>query len=114
MFGCGGNRDKEKRPIMGAISGEIADFTVLTSDNPRYEEPMEILWQIEKGLKGKTDRYVIVQERAEGIKYALGIAQKGDVVLLAGKGSEKYQEVFGIKRPFCDKDYVDEFLRSRK
>ncbi|MBR0189857.1 MAG: UDP-N-acetylmuramoyl-L-alanyl-D-glutamate--2,6-diaminopimelate ligase [Clostridia bacterium] len=114
LFGCGGNRDKEKRPIMGAISGEIADFTVLTSDNPRYEEPMEILWQVEKGIVEKTDRYVIVQERAEGIRYALDMAKKGDIVLLAGKGSEKYQEVFGIKRPFCDKDYVDGYLRRKK
>ena len=114
VFGCGGNRDTGKRPIMGAISGELADFTVLTSDNPRYEEPMEILWQIEKGLIEKTDRYVIVQERAEAIKYALESAEKGDIVLLAGKGSEKYQEVFGIKHPFCDKDYVDEFLRRKK
>lgn len=114
LFGCGGNRDKEKRPIMGAISGEIADFTVLTSDNPRYEEPMEILWQVEKGIAEKTDRYVIVQERAEGIRYALDMAKKGDIILLAGKGSEKYQEVFGIKRPFCDKDYVDGYLRRKK
>ena len=114
LFGCGGNRDRDKRPIMGAISGEIADFTVLTSDNPRYEEPMEILWQVEKGIAEKTDRYVIIQERAEGIRYALGLAQKGDIILLAGKGSEKYQEVFGIKRPFNDKDYVEEYLRRKK
>ena len=113
VFGCGGNRDKGKRSVMGAISGEYADFTVLTSDNPRYEEPMEILWQIERGVKEKTDAYVIVQDRAEGIKYALSAAKKGDVVLIAGKGSEKYQEVFGIKRPFCDKDYVNGILRRR-
>ncbi len=114
VFGCGGNRDKEKRPVMGKISGEIADFTVLTSDNPRYEEPMEILWQIERGVSEKTDGYVIVQERAEGIAYALDMAKKGDIVLIAGKGSEKYQEIFGIKRPFCDKDFVDEYLRRKK
>ena len=114
VFGCGGNRDKEKRPIMGEISGRYADFTVLTSDNPRYEEPMEILWQVERGIREKTDGYVIVQERSDGIKYALDIAKKGDTVLLAGKGSEKYQEIFGIKRPFCDKDFVKEYLRRRK
>ncbi len=114
LFGCGGNRDKSKRPIMGRISGEIADFTVLTSDNPRFEEPMEILWQTECGIKEKTDAYVLVQERADGIKYALDMAEKGDVILLAGKGSEKYQEVFGIKRPFCDKDFVKEYLRRKK
>lgn len=114
VFGCGGNRDTGKRPIMGAISGELADFTVLTSDNPRFEEPMEILWQIECGIKEKTDAYVIVQERAEAIKYALDIAESGDIILLAGKGSEKYQEIFGIKRPFCDKDFVTEYLRRKK
>ena len=111
VFGCGGNRDKEKRPIMGRISGETADFTVLTSDNPRFEDPMDIIWQVEQGLKEKTDSYVVVEERAEAIKYALNFAEKGDVILLAGKGSEKYQEVFGIKRPFNDKDCVKQQLR---
>ncbi len=113
VFGCGGNRDKVKRPVMGKISGKEADFTVLTSDNPRYEEPMDILWDVERGIKEETDNYVIVQERAEGIKYALNMAEKGDIVLIAGKGSEKYQDVFGIKRPFSDKDTVNEYLRRR-
>lgn len=113
VFGCGGNRDRVKRPVMGRISGKEADFTVLTSDNPRYEEPMDILWDIERGIKEETENYVIVQERAEGIKYALDMAEKGDIVLIAGKGSEKYQDVFGIKRPFSDKDTVNEYLRRR-
>ena len=113
LFGCGGNRDKAKRPIMGAISGEIADFTVLTSDNPRFEEPMDIIWQIEQGIKDKTDAYAIVQERADAIKFALDMAKKGDTVLIAGKGSEKHQEIFGIKRPFCDKDCVKDCLRRK-
>lgn len=113
VFGCGGNRDKTKRPVMGRISGKIADFTVLTSDNPRYEEPMDILWDIERGLREETDNYVIVQERYEGIKYAINTAKKGDIILIAGKGSEKYQDVFGIKRPFSDKDTVNEYLRRR-
>ena len=113
LFGCGGNRDEKKRPIMGRISGEIADFTVLTSDNPRFEEPMDIIWQIEQGIKEKTDAYVIIQERADAIKYALDMAKKGDTILLAGKGCEKYQDVFGIKRPFSDKDSVKDYLRRR-
>ena len=113
VFGCGGNRDKLKRPVMGRISGREADFTVLTSDNPRFEEPMDIIWDVERGLREETDAYVIVQERAEGIKYALNMAEKGDIVLIAGKGSEKYQDVFGIKRPFSDKDTVNEYLRRR-
>ena len=114
VFGCGGNRDREKRPIMGKISGKTADFTILTSDNPRFEEPMDILWEIEKGIKTETDDYVIIQERAEAIRYALNMAKSGDIILLAGKGSEKYQEVFGIKRPFSDKDTVNEYLRRIK
>ena len=114
VFGCGGNRDREKRPIMGAISGKIADFTVLTSDNPRCEEPMDIIWEIENGIKEASGDYVIIQERADAIRYALDKAKKGDIILIAGKGSEKYQDIFGIKRPFSDKDMVNEYLRRAR
>lgn len=114
VFGCGGNRDKSKRSVMGEISGKNADFTVLTSDNPRYEEPMDILWQIEEGIKRITENYVIVQDRGNAIEYALSIAKTGDIVLIAGKGSEKYQEIFGVKRPFDDKEFVKEFLRRNR
>ncbi len=110
VFGCGGNRDKEKRAIMGEISGELADFTVITSDNPRFEEPIEIIWQIEKGILKKSENYVIVEDRKQAINYALNYAKKGDIVLIAGKGSEKYQEVFGIKRFYNDRDVVEEVL----
>ena len=113
VFGCGGNRDASKRAVMGAISGEIADFTVITSDNPRFEEPMEIIWQIEKGVLQKTKNYVIVEERTEAINYALNLAKEGDVILIAGKGSEQYQEFFGIKRMYNDKDTVEEYIRNR-
>ena len=111
VFGCGGNRDKSKRELMGAISGEIADFTVITSDNPRYEEPMEIISSIEKGLKKKSDEYVIVQDRYEAINYALNKAKEGDLIIICGKGSERYQEVYGIKKLFNDKDTVEELIR---
>lgn len=114
LFGCGGNRDKEKRPIMGEISGKLADFTVLTSDNPRYEEPMDIIWQIEEGIKKVTDAYVIVQDREEAVRYALDMAKAGDVVLIAGKGSEKYQDVFGVKRPFSDKETAEKYIGKSK
>ena len=114
VFGCGGNRDKEKRPIMGRISGEVADLTVLTSDNPRYEEPMDILWQVEMGIKQVTGEYVVVQERKDAIEYALKAAKKGDIVLIAGKGSEKYQEIFGVKKPFSDKAAVKEFFGRKR
>ena len=113
VFGCGGNRDKEKRPLMGNISGRLADFTVLTTDNPRFEDAMDIIWQIEKGILETEGEYIIIQERKDAIKYALNLAQKGDIVLIAGKGGEKYQEVFGIKRVYNDKDTVEEVMRSR-
>lgn len=112
VFGCGGNRDEKKRALMGEISGEYADFTVITSDNPRYEDPMDIIYEIEKGVLRKTKKYVAVQERTEGIAYALDYAEKGDVVLIAGKGGEKYQEVFGIKRLYNDKDTVKEITEK--
>ncbi len=112
VFGCGGNRDKEKRPVMGRISGETADFTVITTDNPRFEDAMDIIWQIESGISTVTDKYVAIQERKEAIRYAISIAESGDVILIAGKGSEKYQEVFGIKRVYNDKDTVEEIIRS--
>lgn len=110
VFGCGGNRDEKKRRIMGEISGKYADFTVITSDNPRYEEPMDIIWEIEKGVLAESKSYVIVERREEAIAYALNMAKTGDVVLIAGKGAERYQEVFGIKRPYNDKDTVEELL----
>ena len=112
VFGCGGNRDSDKRSKMGEISGNIADFTVITSDNPRFEEPMEIIWQIEKGVLSKTKNYVIVQDREEAIRYAVQMAKKGDVILVAGKGSEQYQEVLGIKKPYNDKDTINDVIRG--
>ena len=90
LFGCGGNRDEGKRYEMGKISGELSDYTVITSDNPRFENPDKILKDIEKGILEATDRYVIIPDRFDAIGYAIKIAQKGDVVLLAGKGHEDY------------------------
>ncbi len=113
VFGCGGNRDKDKRELMGNISGKNADFTVITSDNPRFEEPMEIIRSIEDGLLKSRGRYVIVQDRKEAIEYAMNLAGEGDVILIAGKGGEKYQEVLGIKKEYNDKDTVEEILRGK-
>ncbi len=112
VFGCGGNRDIGKRKLMGRISGELADFSVLTSDNPRFEEPMDIINEIEEGFLSVSKNYVIVQERSEGIIYALKMAKQGDIVLIAGKGSERYQEILGIKHLYNDKDTVNEILRN--
>ena len=113
VFGCGGNRDKDKRPQMGKISGEFADFTVITTDNPRFEDPMDIIWQIEAGINETAGEYVIIQERKDAVKYALSSAKKGDTVLIAGKGSEKYQDVLGIKRVYNDKDTVEDIMRRK-
>ncbi len=110
VFGCGGNRDAKKREIMGKISGENADFTVITTDNPRFEDPMEIISSIEKGMLKVSKNYVIIQDRTEGIKYAVNYAKEGDIVLIAGKGAEQYQDVLGIKHPYNDKDTVKEIL----
>lgn len=90
LFGCGGNRDESKRYEMGRISGELSDYTIITSDNPRFENPVKILKDIEKGISEITDKYIIIPNRFDAIGYALKFAQKGDVVLLAGKGHEDY------------------------
>lgn len=112
VFGCGGNRDKTKRKIMGKVCGEYADFSVITTDNPRYEEPMEIIKQIEEGVLLSSKKYVLIENRKQGIEYALSIAKKGDVVLVAGKGAENYQEILGIKHVYNDKDTVKEIIRG--
>ena len=114
VMGCGGNRDKEKRAVMGAICAELADFTIITSDNPRFEEPMDIISDIEVGVLEKTDKYLIVQDRAEAIKHALSFSKEDDVVLIAGKGSEKHQEVLGIKKLYNDKDTIIETYKKMR
>lgn len=113
VFGCGGNRDSGKRYAMGEISAKNADFTIITTDNPRFEEPMEIIMQIEKGVLSYSKNYVIIQDRTQAIDYAINMAKKDDVILVAGKGSENYQEILGIKLPYNDKDTIRELLRSK-
>ena len=112
VFGCGGNRDVSKRAVMGEIAGKIADFTVITSDNPRFEEPMEIIRDIEKGMLKVSKNFVVIQNRKEAIRYALNYAKKGDAVLVAGKGCEKYQEILGIKHLYNDKDCIEKIYRE--
>ena len=110
LFGCGGDRDKGKRPMMGEIGGRLADYCILTSDNPRTENPMVILAAIEKGIKPTGRPYEVIENRREAIRRALEIAGDGDVVVLAGKGHETYQEIMGVKRPFNEKTIVSELL----
>lgn len=112
VFGCGGNRDKKKRKIMGETAGKNADFVILTTDNPRFEDPMQIIYEVEEGIKGVNSEYVLVEDRKEAIRYALSIAKEKDVVLIAGKGSEKYQEVLGVKKMFSDKETVLDVLKE--
>ena len=110
LFGCGGDRDKGKRPIMGRIGGELADLCILTSDNPRTEDPMEILREIEEGIKETTGEYVVIENRRDAIRHALEIGREGDIIVLCGKGHETYQETMGVKRPFDEKVVVQELL----
>ena len=110
VFGCGGDRDKGKRPMMGEIGGKMADYCILTSDNPRTENPMVILAAIEKGIKPTGGKYEVIENRREAIRRALEMGEDGDVIVLAGKGHETYQEIMGVKRPFDEKVIVSEIL----
>lgn len=112
LFGCGGDRDHGKRPIMGEIGGRLADFSILTSDNPRTENPDAILDAIEEGIKLTKGKYTIIENRREAIRYALRMGREGDVIILAGKGHETYQDIMGVKKPFDEKVVVSELLEE--
>jgi UDP-N-acetylmuramoyl-L-alanyl-D-glutamate--2,6-diaminopimelate ligase len=99
VFGCGGDRDKGKRPLMGAIAARLADHVVLTSDNPRSENPQQILDDIRAGISGDA---IVESDRAAAIAYAINHARRGDAILLAGKGHEDYQIIGSETRPFSD------------
>ena len=110
VFGCGGDRDTRKRAVMGEISGRIADYTIITSDNPRTEEPEAIVKQIEEGIKKTKGNYTVVVDRIEAIKEAIKIASKNDMVILAGKGHETYQEINGKKYPFDERVIIKQII----
>ena len=112
VFGCGGNRDKSKRPLMGEAVAKNADFAVLTSDNPRYEDPLDIISAIERGYRKHSTQYVIVPERERAVEYAIARAKDGDVLLIAGKGGEEYQEIMGIKYLLNDNDLIKKIIRE--
>ncbi|HOM43919.1 MAG TPA: UDP-N-acetylmuramoyl-L-alanyl-D-glutamate--2,6-diaminopimelate ligase, partial [Bacillota bacterium] len=112
LFGCGGDRDKEKRPIMGNIAGRMSDYCIITSDNPRTEEPMDIIMQIEAGIKSTGCDYICIENRRDAIKFALATAKPDDIVLLAGKGHETYQILRDRTIPFDERDIVEELLRE--
>ena len=110
VFGCGGDRDRAKRPIMGEIAGRFSELAVITSDNPRTEDPMAIIETIEEGVKRSGTKYAVIENRKEAIRYALSVAQGDDVIMIAGKGHENYQEIKGTKYHFDDKEIVEELL----
>ncbi len=109
LFGCGGDRDKEKRPIMGEVASTLSDFTIITSDNPRSEKPEDIIKEIVAGIETNA-QFDSVPDRRAALKMALKIASTGDVVLIAGKGHEEYQELMGIRNRFSDKEVVKELM----
>ena len=110
VFGCGGDRDATKRPIMGKIAGTLADFCVVTSDNPRSEDPMSIIRMVEEGVKEATSEYVVIESRYDAIKYALENALEGDVIILAGKGHETYQILNTGTIHFDEREVIKEIL----
>ncbi len=114
LFGCGGDRDKVKRPIMGAIAADNSDFVIVTSDNPRTEEPEEIIREIVAGMKNKRTPKKVICDREEAIHWAIDNARPGDVILLAGKGHEDYQVVGHEKRHMDEREIVADWLEKRK
>ena len=114
LFGCGGDRDNTKRAIMGEISGRLSDFSIITSDNPRTEDPEKIVREIEEGMKRTDGEYVLITDRREAIGYALDNARKGDVIILAGKGQETYQIIGKEKFDFDERIEVYKHLKNNK
>ncbi len=114
LFGCGGDRDRGKRPKMGRIAARMADFVVVTSDNPRTEVPGDIIADILPGLEGTETPYVVVEDRVEAIRYALDHARKDDVIILAGKGHETYQIVGHEKRHLDEREVVAAYIAEHK
>lgn len=112
VFGCGGDRETQKRPIMGEVAGRLSDYCVITSDNPRSEEPESIIKQIEQGISSTNCDYICIENRRDAIKYALKIAKQDDIVLLAGKGHETYQELKNGTIHFDEREVIRELIRE--
>lgn len=110
LFGCGGNRSRQRRYEMGEVSGRLADLTVITSDNPRFEEPQNIIEDIKQGMRKTDGAFVEICDRREAIGYVISHAQEGDLIVLAGKGHEDYQEIKGVKFPMDERVIIQELL----
>lgn len=113
VFGCGGNRSKIRRYEMGEVSGNLADFTIITSDNPRFEEPQAIIDDIKTGMAKTNGKYIEICDRKEAIAYAIDHGEEGDIIVLAGKGHEDYQEIKGVKYPMDERDLIADILKER-
>jgi len=113
LFGCGGDRDSSKRPLMGGVAARLSDFVIVTSDNPRTEEPLAIMKEILGGMGESGTPYVTIEDRREAIAYAIDHHQPGDIIVLAGKGHETYQEVNRVKYPMDEREIVAEHLQRR-
>ena len=114
VFGCGGDRDTRKRSVMGEISGKVADYTIITSDNPRTENPESIVKEIEKGISKTKGKYEVIVDRTQAIEKAIKMANKNDIIVLAGKGHEPYQEINGVKHPFDERIIVNDIISKMK
>ena len=113
VFGCGGNRDRTKRPVMGKYATSLSDYSIITSDNPRFEEPMAIINEILSGVETEGN-FEVDEDREEAIRKAIEYSKKGDLVLICGKGHETYQEVRGVKTHFDDKEMVAKYSNLAK
>lgn len=113
LFGCGGNRSKDRRFEMGEVSSKLADLTVVTSDNPRFEEPLDIINDILVGVRKADGKYITIPDRREAIRYVIDNAQKGDVIVLAGKGNEDYQEIRGVKYHMDEREIIADIVAGR-
>ena len=114
IFGCGGNRSRTRRFEMGEVAGNLSDFTVITSDNPRFEEPQDIINDIITGIKKTDGKYVDICDRKEAIRYAIEHGKEGDIIVLAGKGHETYQEIRGVKYDMDDRVLIKEDVYKRQ
>ncbi len=112
VFGCGGNRSRVRRYEMGEVSGNKADFTIITSDNPRFEEPLDIINDIKAGISKTSGRYIEIPDRKEAFRYAIMNAREGDVIVFAGKGHEDYQEIKGVKYHMDERELIREVLEE--
>ena len=114
VFGCGGDRDPVKRPIMGRIGVELADIAIITSDNPRTEDPGKIIQDILKGVDSAKNNYKVIENRPKAIQYAMDIGEKNDIIILAGKGHETYQEIHGVKHHLDEREVVAAYLEETR